>query len=152
MNQDWIVDALHDIKKGPPDLLLVAPLIGPEAVLKKRRSLRESQADEIIETEVRQTLDIKVDRSSTDCKLRRPNDVNLPVSNCQSFESMVISFSARCQMLGSAAWAKCVRQLSNGENPFRVELRSVCGAKPTQKAEIVLLCHFLPTTSLKAAL
>src|SRR5437868_2885635 len=104
MNQDWIVEALHDIKKRPPDLFLVAPLIGPEAVLKKRRSSRNSQADEIIETEVRQTLNIKIDRSSADCQLRRPNNVNLPVSNCQSFESVVISFSARCLMFGSSAW------------------------------------------------
>jgi len=55
MNHDWTVDALHDIKEGPPDLLLVAPFVGPEAVLKKRRSLRNSQSDEIVETEVRQT-------------------------------------------------------------------------------------------------
>ena len=45
---------------------------------------------------------------------------------------MVISFSARCLMFGSAAWAKCVSQLSNGEYTFRVQLGAVCGAQATK--------------------
>src|SRR5260370_40619618 len=102
------------MKGGSTDSLLATGTNEPEAVLKKRSPIRDSQADEVIETTIRQTLDIKIDRRSNKCQFRRPNDVNLPVSNCQSFESMVIFFSARGLILGSAALATCVGELSNG--------------------------------------
>ena len=113
MNQDWGVKVPQYIKEGSPDPVLVTGFISPQAVLEKCSPIRDSHTDEVIETTIRQTLDIKIDWRSTECQFRRPNNVNLSVSNCQGFKSMVIFFSARGLMLGSAAWAKCVGELSD---------------------------------------
>ena len=65
---------------------------------------------------------------------------------------MVIFLSARGLMLGSTMWAKCIGELSDSEYPLRIQPDSLPRAEGIDEAEIILLGHLHPATSLEYAL
>lgn len=133
MDKDWAVNFLHSAEERAPDVLLVSDGIRPKAGLAVGGTIRNSQADEVIEVPVGHPFDVKKDRRPLDLELRLADDVNLAIPDGKSLQGMLVFFAPGRLPPAPAAWPKCARQLSDRENAFYVWLRPVLGASPSKR-------------------
>ena len=99
-------DHLHTIV---PHLLLVRPLIRPERSVNDRISIRESDADKVVEVLVGNSLNVKIHGRASQIPFRLASDVDSFVSNSARFERMEVLDACRMKPSRSLSRSESVR-------------------------------------------
>jgi hypothetical protein len=151
MNQRWRSDGSEDAKEFTPNLALVLDSVSPQAVLNGGFAAADADADEVVEIDVRQALDIEINWRTFNLKFRASNDVDFLLTNRQCLQRMVVFLSLISQAFWSPARPESVGELSDGENALTVKLFALLLAHAGQQTEIVLLDSLQSATGNKLA-
>ena len=86
MDQNEVLDFYQFGQELPPDAALVRRTISPKAVVNDRIARFETNANQVVEVSVGQTLDIHVNRCAFDLHFRAADDMDFLLPDCKGFQ------------------------------------------------------------------
>ena len=86
MDQNWVLDFHQFGQELPPDAALVRRTVGPKAVLNDRVARFDSNANQVVEVLVGQTLDIDVNWCAFDLHFGAADDMDFFLPDCKCLQ------------------------------------------------------------------
>ena len=93
MDQNWVLDFYEFGQEVPPDAALVRRTVSPKAMVNDRVPRFESNANQVVEISVGQTLDINVNGCAFDLHLWAADDMDFLLPNYKRLQRVVVLFS-----------------------------------------------------------
>jgi hypothetical protein len=93
MDQNWILDFYEFGQELPPDAALVRRTVSPKAMLNDRVARFDSNANQVVEVSVGQTLDINVNGCAFDLHFWAADDMDFLLPNCKRLQRVVVPLS-----------------------------------------------------------
>ena len=93
MDQNWVLDFYEFGQELPPDVALVRRTVSPKAVLNDRVARFDSNANQVVEVSIGQTLDIDVNRCAFDLHFWAAHEMDFLLPDCKRPQRVVVPLS-----------------------------------------------------------
>jgi len=93
MDQNWVLDFYEFGQELSPDAALVRKTVSPKAVLNDRVARLDSNANQVVEVSIGQTLDVDVNRCAFNLHFWAAHDMDFLLPDCKRLQRVVVPLS-----------------------------------------------------------